>query len=100
MNYRIDFLSKAERDLNKLDRSVQIKVLKKIKRISENPFTDKHLGKKAGIDLSGYYKAYADKKKIRIIYRVDDRTITVLIVAIGRRSDLEVYKKAAKRLIE
>lgn len=98
MNYNVAFLSDAEKDLAKLDRGVQLKVLKKIKKISENPNIGNPLGNKAGIDLSGHYKAYVDNKKIRIVYRVDHKAITVLIIAVGRRSGLEVYLDAAKRL--
>ncbi len=100
MSYSIVFLSEAEKDLAKMDRNVQVKVLKKIKKISVDPHIGHSLGNRAGIDLSGHYKAYVDNKKIRIVYRIIRKEIAVLIVAIGRRSELEVYRNAAKRIAE
>ncbi len=98
MNYQIEFLVEAEKDLQQLDRSIQINVLKKLKKLSENPKIGYPLENKAGIDLSGYYKVYVDKKKIRIVYQIIEDLIIVKIIAIGRRSELKVYIEAAKRL--
>jgi len=98
MNYQIEFLTEAKEDLQNMDRSVQIKILKKIHKLSENPKIGYPLGNKAGIDLSGYYKVYVDKKKIRIVYQIIEKLIIIKIIAIGRRSELKVYIEAAKRL--
>lgn len=48
-------------------------------------------------DLTGYYKLYAAKKSIRIVYRIIDQKILVEVVAIGKREDLAVYQEALKR---
>jgi mRNA interferase RelE/StbE len=38
------------------------------------------LGNKAGINLDGYFKLYADKKQIRIIYDVAEDIIKVIVI--------------------
>jgi len=48
--------------------------------------------------LSIYRKIYADKKKMRIVYKFADETIFVQIIAVGKRESMEVYKNAAKRI--
>lgn len=58
------------------------------------------LGNRNGIDLSGYQKMYAEKKKIRIVYEVIEEKILIHIMAIGERDDMAVYKTALKRLKE
>ena len=55
------------------------------------------LGNKAGINLEGYFKLYADKKRIRIIYEEIDHVIKV--IAIDKREDMEVYRIALKRIL-
>ena len=41
---------------------------------------------------------YADKKRIRIVYKIIDDKIIVEVIAIGKRDEMEVYKKASQRL--
>jgi len=36
------------------------------------------MGNKAGINLEGYFKLYADKKRIRIIYTAIDQIIKII----------------------
>ena len=37
MNWQIEFLKKAEKDMKKLDHSIQLQVLKGIRKVSQNP---------------------------------------------------------------
>ena len=41
---------------------------------------------------------YVDSKRIRIVYKIIDDRIVIEIIAIGKRDELEVYKKASQRL--
>jgi len=50
-----------------------------------------------GLDLTGYRKMYADRKKIRIVYKIVEEKILVQIIATGKRDNIKVYKKAANR---
>ncbi|RLA75908.1 MAG: hypothetical protein DRG30_03965 [Epsilonproteobacteria bacterium] len=72
-------------------------VLKKIKKIAQNPIIGDELGNKVNIDLSGFRKVYVDSKRVRIVYKIMDEKIEVFIIAVGKRNDMEVYRKAADR---
>ncbi|MBW2654749.1 MAG: hypothetical protein JRC91_07400 [Deltaproteobacteria bacterium] len=41
---------------------------------------------------------YADRKKIRIVYKIVEKKILVQIIAIGKRDNMKVYKKAVNRI--
>jgi mRNA interferase RelE/StbE len=96
--YSIEFLEEAKADLKSFDRSQQILVLKQLKKIEKSPELGKLLGNKNGYNLSGYRKMYADNKKIRIVYKIVEDRIIVEVVAVGNRSEMEVYQKASERI--
>ncbi|MBC8183518.1 type II toxin-antitoxin system RelE/ParE family toxin [candidate division KSB1 bacterium] len=98
MKYKVKFIPSARKDFDKLDGRRKILVAKQLVKLENNPFAGKELGNKAGIDLTGYYKLYADKKKIRIVYAVIEERVIVKIIAIGERDELAVYREAAKRI--
>ncbi|MDD3025326.1 MAG: hypothetical protein PHY49_02005 [Aliarcobacter skirrowii] len=43
-------------------------------------------------------KVYIDKKRVRIVFEVQDDILTIYTIAVGQRDDMEVYKKAFDRL--
>ena len=47
--------------------------------------------------MPDHYKIKLRSAGYRMIYRVDDGTVTVMVIAVGKRERLEVYDKAAKR---
>jgi mRNA interferase RelE/StbE len=99
MAYKVEFHPDAERDFASLDGSVRKEVAKKIEALAENPFLGKPLGKKYGIDLTGFYKIYLSKKEYRIVYRLIGKHIEVIeIVGIGKRDKEEAYRLVARRL--
>ena len=99
MVFKIDFHPEAARDFDSLDGSVQKEVGKKIDALAENPFLGKPLGKKLGLDLTGFYKLYAFRKKTRIVYRIGKGYLEVIeIIGIGKRDKAEIYKLIVKRL--
>ena len=74
------------------------KYLKKLKQIQQSPQIGENLGNKNGMNLSGFKKVYIDKKRVRIVFEVQDDILTVYTIAVGQRDDMEVYKKAFDRL--
>ncbi|MDX9744054.1 MAG: hypothetical protein RBT59_09575 [Arcobacteraceae bacterium] len=56
------------------------------------------LGNKNNMDLSGFKKVYVAKKKVRIVYEIQDDILCIYAIAIGKRDEMEVYKKAFDRL--
>ncbi len=82
MKYKILFHPKAAREIEKLDNRVKLLVFKQIKKLSLTPHLGRELGSRQGLDLSGYRKFYADKKRIRIIYKFTEEKIVVQVIAV------------------
>jgi len=95
--WKVELIAEAQADFNKLDGSVKKRVLKQLVKLERNPKYGDPLGNKAGINLEGYFKLYADKRRIRIIYEEIDHVIKV--IAIDKREDMEVYRIALKRIL-
>jgi mRNA interferase RelE/StbE len=96
--YSVLLIAEARADFQSLDKSRKLQVAKLLKQLESNPYKGEHLGNKAGINLTGYYKLYADKKKIRIVYTVIEKEIVVKVIAIGPRKEMIVYREAIQRL--
>ena len=102
MNWKIEFLKEAEKDLKRLDHSTQVLVLKGIRKVSRNPLPlseggfGKPLGNKSGNNLTGLLKIKFRDIGIRVVYQIV-RTETSMIIIISSRTDEQVYKEAAKR---
>ena len=96
--YELKTHPKIEDDLKELDHSLRIQVFKKLKQIQQSPQLGLPLGNKNNMDLSGFRKVYVAKKKVRIVYEIQDDVLCVYTIAIGKRDDMEVYKKASHRL--
>lgn len=95
--WKVKLIPEAHSDFNKLDGSVKKQVLKQLVKLEQNPKYGIPLGNKAGINLEGYFKLYADKKRIRIVYQETGHIIKV--IAIDKREDMEVYRIALKRIL-
>ncbi len=96
--YQLKFHPKVENDLKELDSSLQIQIFKKLKQIQNSPELGLPLGNKNNMNLSGYRKVYIAKKRVRIVYEIQDDVLSIYTIAIGKRDDMEVYKKANDRL--
>lgn len=97
MSYRVKTHPLIEKDLKELDHALIKQVFKKLKQLQTSPQLGKPLGNKNNMDLSGYYKVYVAKKQVRIVYSIENNELVVYVIAIGKRDDMEVYDKAAKR---
>ena len=96
--YELKTHPKIEDDLKELDHALRLQVFKKLKQIQQTPELGLSLGNKNNMDLSGFKKVYVAKKKVRIVYEVKDDILCIYTIAIGKRDDMEVYKKASDRL--
>lgn len=85
MAYRIEFTPRADRQFRDLERSLQIRLGRRIDSLAENPYPQgvKKLGGKEDL----YRVRVGD---YRIVYQVRQKRLLVLIVRIGHRS--EVYR--------
>jgi len=98
MSYKVVLKEEADNDLSELSHSQKILIFKQFKKLENSPQLGILLGNKSGYDLTGYRKMYADKKKLRIVYRIIDDIIEVEVIAIGKRNDMDVYRKASERI--
>ena len=96
--YELQLHPKVEDDLKELDNALQIQVFKKLKQIQISPQLGLPLGNKNNMNLSGFRKVYVSKKRVRIVYEVQNEELLIYTIAIGKRNDMEVYKKANERL--
>ncbi|MGJ0297320.1 hypothetical protein NG744_00015 [Aliarcobacter cryaerophilus] len=92
--YSLKLHDKVYDDLKVLDNALVIKVFKKLKQIQQSSQIGENLGNKNGMNLSGFKKVYIDKKRVRIVFEVQDDILTVYTIAVEQRDDMEVYKKA------
>ncbi len=103
MNWTIEFLEEAEKDMKKLDHSVQVKVLKGITKVSQNPLPvdkggyGKPLGNKLGLNLTNLMKIKFKDLGIRVVYKTEVVDEAMRIIVVSARADEEVYREAAKR---
>jgi len=103
MSWNIEFLEAAEKDLNKLDHSAQIQVLKGIRKVSQNPLPSfqgsygKPLGNKNGTNLTNLLKIKFRDLGIRVVYKIQMINNVMTIIVISARTDEQVYKEALLR---
>ncbi len=103
MIWDVEFLKEAEKDMKKLDHSMQIQVLKGIKKVSQNPLPvdeggyGKPLGNKSGTKLTNLMKIKFRNIGIRVVYKIERIDEIMKIVVVSARTDDQVYKEAAKR---
>ncbi len=87
--WSIEFLKEAEKDLRKLDRPIQLRIVKFLRErvaLLENP-------RALGAALSGSTLGDFWKYRVgdyRIIVDIQDRKLTVLVIAVGNRR--EIYR--------
>ncbi len=83
MAYRIEFTPRADRQFRGLERSLQIRLGRRIDSLGENP-------RPQGIKkLSGEEDMYRLRVgDYRIIFQIREKSLLVLIVRIGHRSDV------------
>ena len=103
MNWKIEFLDEAFKDLKRLDRSTQLQVLKGIQKVSQNPLPThqggygKPLGNKKGTNLTNLLRIKFRDLGIRVVYKIEITDTIMKIIVISARTDEQVYKEAQKR---
>jgi mRNA-degrading endonuclease RelE of RelBE toxin-antitoxin system len=95
--YTVELTRFAEEDFAALDHSLRILALKQLRKLESHPSGGRPLGHKFGYDLSRYRSLHFASNCYRIVYRLDDDTKQVTVVAIGKKAKFEVYRRAAER---
>ena len=94
MSYNLAFRESALKEWKKLDPPIREQFKKKLAERLERPRVE-------SARLSGMPDCYKIKLKsagYRLVYQVEDRTVTVVVVAVGRRERNFAYKIAVKRV--
>ena len=100
MRYKVILTKDAANNFRRLVDSIKRLVAKQLNKLESSPFLGDPLGNVRGFNLTGFYKIYAAKKSIRIVYRIIEEDIVVEIVGIGKRAEFEVYADIARRLMK
>ena len=93
MSYELAYLEDALKEWKKLGATIREQFKKKLKERLVAPEIE-------SARLSGSKNRYKIKLRssgYRLVYEVKNETVTILVVAVGKRERNKVYKMAAKR---
>lgn len=93
MPYRLEFLPSARKEWDKLGATIRQQFVKKLRERLEHP----RVPASALHGMPDHYKIKLRQLGYRLVYRVADETITVTVVAVGKREGGEVYDIAKRR---
>lgn len=94
MTYKLEFKTSALKEWQKLDRPIREQFKKKLAERLEQPRIE---ASKLSA-LPDCYKIKLRAAGYRLVYQVVDSTITVIVIAVGKREDSAAYLAAAKRM--
>lgn len=103
MNWKIEYLEEARKDLASLDRGARIQVLKGIQKVSQNPLPmseggyGKPLGNRKGLNLTNLMKIKFRDLGVRVVYKIIRTETSMVILVISARTDEQVYREAQSR---
>ena len=103
MNWQVEWLDEAKKDMRKLGKAEQIQVLKGIEKVRTNPLPTsqggygKPLRNAERTKLSRLCKIKFRDIGIRVVYKPLLRNGIMTIIVVGIRSDSDAYIKANKR---
>jgi mRNA interferase RelE/StbE len=83
--YAVELLASAAKALSRLDRSVQVRIARRIDRLAKDP-------RAGAFKLPGNDDVWRVRiGDYRILYRIEDDRLVVLVIRIGHRR--EVYRR-------
>ncbi len=94
--YRLAFKDAALAEWHALDGSVKKLFQSILKKRLNNPHVP---GSALREGLKGCYKIKLTRIGYRLVYIVQDDTLTILVLSVGKRENSEVYREALKRLM-
>ncbi|WP_413988819.1 type II toxin-antitoxin system RelE family toxin [Labrys okinawensis] len=93
MPFDLQFLPSARREWDKLGATIRQQFVKKLRERLEVP----RVPSSALHGMPDHYKIKLRQLGYRLVYRVEDMTVTVLVVAVGKRERGDVYSAARER---
>lgn len=100
MAWKVELTEEAAQDFAALDGSLRKLARKKLTQLETNPHVGEELQSRPGCDLRGYYKLYFNGTRYRIVYRIENDVLVVLIIGIGQRAHGAVYRMVSGRVNE
>ncbi|QCP47978.1 type II toxin-antitoxin system RelE/ParE family toxin [Trinickia violacea] len=92
--YELKFLPSALKEWERLDRTVREQLKSKLAERLRNPRVESARLR----NMPDCYKIKLLALGYRLVYQVDDGTVTVVVIAIGKRERNAAYSAAFKRL--
>jgi len=93
MTYRLEFLPSARKEWDRLGATLREQFKKKLAERLELPRVEAD----ALRGMRDHYKIKLRAAGYRLVYRVEEERITVVVVAVGKRERAEVYERAKRR---
>ena len=93
-SFSLEFHILALKEWQKLDNSVKNQFKKQLEKRLLNP---RVASAKLHGDLDNFYKIKLRSIGYRLVYEVIDHKLVILVIAVGKRNQEEVYKKASSR---
>jgi mRNA interferase RelE/StbE len=94
MSYELQFLPSALKEWKRLAAPLQVQFKRKLTERLVHP----HVPADALHGMASHYKIKLRSAGYRLVYRVEESSITVTVVAVGRRERSAAYKAAHDRL--
>ena len=88
MKYKVIIRQKAEKQLNKLDDSMKLKIMRYIKQNLNNTNNPKKFGKALRYNLKGFWRYRVEN--YRIIAKIEKDELVILIVQIDKRDKIYI----------
>lgn len=95
MTYKLKFDRKAKKVFDKLGEPVKSQFKAKLREVLNNPHIE---GSALKGKLSGCYKIKLKASGYRLVYKIEEGELIVLVLAIGKREKNEAYLKAEKSI--
>lgn len=96
MTYELEFKKSALKEWNKLNPAVK----EQFKKILERRLGDPHVHSAKISGAPNLYKIKLRQLGYRLVYSVSEQTVTVSVIAVGKRNRNEVYQVALARLLD
>ena len=92
--YQLAFKTSALKEWKKLAEPIRKQFKNKLEERLDTP----HIAADALSGLDNCYKIKLRSVGYRLVYEVQDETVTVTVIAVGKRERADVYRKAKNRL--
>ena len=93
MTYKLAFKKSALKEWQKLGHTIKEQFKKQLEERLQNP----HVPSSALSGAKDCYKIKLRQVGYRLVYSVDDDTITITVIAVGKRNRNEIYDVALNR---